>query len=1025
MEATLQVFPRGLDQSILVGVLVGVWILLAMTEWFGWVFVGLVVPGYLGSLFVILPAAAVTVVVESVLTYTLARTISDRLARADPWAPFFGRDRFFLIVLVSVVVRQASQLWLVPAGIAWIDTHFGTHLSLRQDFFSIGLVLVPLTANTFWKLDLRRGMFQTGVPVALTYAALAYVLLPRTNLSFAAFELTYENVALDFLGSAKAYIILLTGAWFAARMNLRYGWDYNGILIPALIALVWVSPLTVAVTFAEVIALVLFTRAITALPLLRTANLEGPRKTALVFTVGFALKFATAWLLARLAPDFEVVQLFGFGYVLTSLLAVKILAKREVGRVIAPAAAVSAAAFVTGVAMSFALQQLAPAAATARASTGPRVVATTRLLRSARGVAELARARARPAGTAPPAQRLARLWASVDRWLAGDARARADVAAAADAAGVRLIELSDEPGRFALVEREERLAHQVGRDTAVLVPGAAGPVLAVPRPRGDPAAAALAATLCDALACRAILFAGVDVPRGAAGDATAAAFRATARSLRGAPALWIDVTADVTAGAPTIHLRHTLPPGIDLSALATTTPAITWRAPPGFDRVWSESRQLAVLRMHPDDARARAIAAAGAIAREPGGAAALLWPPDRGRDAEPPLSDTELVVLQREVIAPLSAAAETGDGGAVAWAAHVAALLDYRVARIDDCGDGGACWVLHRPDDLRGRVAVAVRADAPRAVGVEIPHPAREPGSFGAGFAAWTSLGAAFVIVDPADDPAANPTAADGAATPFHAAHEAISDALADRAGAAILQLRGYAPWRPVDAPVVVGLGAPVAVSDAVPAAVRDLLRTGGPLAWLPQPIRFADGGADVVALAAAGTPQIVYSRATAGPPVAVMWLSAAARAPMAPAHDPAWSRALATAGVVPVDGDVASALVEPARGAAPAGALDELVSLADALSRSRNPQFARALTRAARRLRGARWTAVRSADLGATYAVVVADRRGAIERAAVRLATASAECATAPLSPADVRTIRLALARRCRTVRVVGRRPR
>jgi hypothetical protein len=44
----LHLFPeRGLDQSILVAVLVGIWVLLFFTEVFGWVWAGLVVPGYL------------------------------------------------------------------------------------------------------------------------------------------------------------------------------------------------------------------------------------------------------------------------------------------------------------------------------------------------------------------------------------------------------------------------------------------------------------------------------------------------------------------------------------------------------------------------------------------------------------------------------------------------------------------------------------------------------------------------------------------------------------------------------------------------------------------------------------------------------------------------------------------------------------------------------------------------------------------------------------------------------------------
>ena len=49
--------PYGIDQTIHVAVLIGVLLLLGLTEWFGWVFSGLVVPGDLASLLVLEPAS--------------------------------------------------------------------------------------------------------------------------------------------------------------------------------------------------------------------------------------------------------------------------------------------------------------------------------------------------------------------------------------------------------------------------------------------------------------------------------------------------------------------------------------------------------------------------------------------------------------------------------------------------------------------------------------------------------------------------------------------------------------------------------------------------------------------------------------------------------------------------------------------------------------------------------------------------------------------------------------------------------
>src|SRR5687767_552245 len=316
--------PHGLDQTIHVAILVGLLVLLFTSEVLGWVWSGLVVPGYLASVFLIQPAAGVTIAFESILTFLVARALSDLLGRAGVWSRFFGRERFMLIILVSVIVRQTSQVWLLPGILGLIDARFGTSYRLEGSFASIGLVVVPLTANMFWKLDVRRGLVQVGVPTLVTYLILRHVLLPFTNLSYSSLSLTYENVALDFLASPKAYIILLTGTYVAARYNLLYGWDFSGILIPALLALACFSPIRLVTTAAEALLLVFVVRGLLLLPFLRTRNLEGPRKIALVFTVSFALKYVLGWALAprtpwgaalvERLPAMQVTDLFGFGY---------------------------------------------------------------------------------------------------------------------------------------------------------------------------------------------------------------------------------------------------------------------------------------------------------------------------------------------------------------------------------------------------------------------------------------------------------------------------------------------------------------------------------------------------------------------------------------------------------------------------------------------------------------------------------------------------------------------------------------
>ncbi len=53
-EFVFELLPaRGLDQSMLLPVLIGLLLVLFFTEAFGWVFAGAIVPGYLASVFII------------------------------------------------------------------------------------------------------------------------------------------------------------------------------------------------------------------------------------------------------------------------------------------------------------------------------------------------------------------------------------------------------------------------------------------------------------------------------------------------------------------------------------------------------------------------------------------------------------------------------------------------------------------------------------------------------------------------------------------------------------------------------------------------------------------------------------------------------------------------------------------------------------------------------------------------------------------------------------------------------------
>src|SRR5262249_20733045 len=279
-------------------------------------------------------------------------------------------------------------------------------------------------------------------------------------------------------------------------------------LIRALRALACSSPLGLATTAAEALLLVGAVRLALLLPFLRARNLEGPRKIALVFTLSFLLKYALGWVVATRAPSLQVTDLFGFGYLLPSLIAAKMLQKEQIGQILYPTYQAAIVALVAGSLVGFGLDQIAPAAAKAPPPQLDVPVPTRTLTASAGGVVALGHVRAHldVAGEGTlrrPYHELASyadLWEAAARWAGGDASAPAQVVERADALRIAVKELP--LGGFALLEAEERLGAQVGWDTAVLYPGAPGPALEVPRPATEAPAAEAAAVLCAALKCR-------------------------------------------------------------------------------------------------------------------------------------------------------------------------------------------------------------------------------------------------------------------------------------------------------------------------------------------------------------------------------------------------------------------------------------------------------------------------------------------------------------------------------------------
>ncbi|WP_437764066.1 poly-gamma-glutamate biosynthesis protein PgsC/CapC [Sorangium sp. So ce281] len=362
--------PNGLDRSLHTAVLIGLVFGTFFTETLGWTYAGLVVPGYLATVFFAAPVTAVFIIAESIVTYLFVALIGRWITRTGAWSTAFGRERFYLFIVGAVIVRLFVEGFVVPEVSARYDF---VH---SRELYSIGLVLVPLIANAFWNSGFLRAAPRLAVVTALTALVLG-VLLRTTNLSVSRFQVLNESLSLEFLELPKAHIILVIGALLGARNNVRYGWDYNGILVPGLLAVAWYEPTKLLTTTIEALVVFYLSRWITSVRPFSRMLLVGPRRMIFVYVLGFLMKMAIGFAMVRYAPGLQMVDYFGFGYLLPSLLAVKMWNKEHVGIVIMPTIQVSFTAFLVGNGVGYALVALgwggAPPPPAAAARPVPRI----------------------------------------------------------------------------------------------------------------------------------------------------------------------------------------------------------------------------------------------------------------------------------------------------------------------------------------------------------------------------------------------------------------------------------------------------------------------------------------------------------------------------------------------------------------------------------------------------------------------------------------------------------------------------
>ena len=331
---SLPIFPVGsLAGSVTTTVWVGVMVSCYFNLRFGWVLSGLVVPGYVVPLLLLRPWAAVVIAFEAIITYLVVWAYSEYFSRYGLWNGLFGRDRFFAIFLVSVLVRVVCETFLFPAIGEYVNSAYGLNFDYRNNLQSFGLIVVALLANQFWKPGLIRGLPPVLITHLVTLLLVRYVLMEFTNFNIGTLDYLYEDVATSMLASPKTYIILLTTAFLASRMNLNYGWEFSGILIPSLLALQWYQPYKLLFTFMETFIILGLGALALRVPFVANRNIEGARKVLLFFTIGFLYHLVLGNVVLEWFPQQKATDLYGFGYLLTTLLAIRMYDKDITARV--------------------------------------------------------------------------------------------------------------------------------------------------------------------------------------------------------------------------------------------------------------------------------------------------------------------------------------------------------------------------------------------------------------------------------------------------------------------------------------------------------------------------------------------------------------------------------------------------------------------------------------------------------------------------------------------------------------------
>ncbi len=847
MLASLAVFPpNGLDRSLHVAVLIGLVLGTVLTELFGWTYAGLVVPGYLATIFIAAPATALFIILESVVTYWLVAGVGRWVTNLGAWSAAFGRERFYLFIVGAVLVRLLFEGVIVPR----VEAQYG--FAHSRELYSVGLVLVPLVSNTFWNAGIMKAFPRVAFVTVLTWVLLV-LLLRTTNLSVSRFQVINESLSIKFLESPKAQIILVIGALLGARNNVRYGWDYNGILVPGLLAVACYEPLKLVTTTVEALLVYGASKFLMSVPPFSRMLIVGPRRMLMCYITGFFVKMILGFALARFWPGVPMIDYFGFGYLLPSLLAVKMWNKDHIGIVVMPTLQVSITAFLVGNGIGYGLVKveglLVPrvelseiAAITSGASvpyelllgdTGPRP----------RPAAE------RSAGIVAVEVAL-EVASEVDAYVLSPSAEEVSPRTLTAAKTAGLVVLREEKGGW-VVGRPR--ASEVDPDNVTPAPRfavrpKAAPglvqrrggflVLAVPEGPGS-TLPALAHAAAEALGARAIVLLSRHEGQRALDEAFAAEL---GKRLGLDQMLVVDANGDA---APGVSAVGSVPEGFDVMALGRLLGegvTLSWRAPAQgtSQRPWSNAPTL-----HVPKALAEEVAGAllgpreievwsGGFRQELVSRVVALTSVGAAGYRGPTIE--ELRLFDATLARRLTHAGK--EPGWTAWERAVAARLGFAIVRVQQPDGELEAWGLVEDDasGRRGNASIFVKVEraeevvAPGDILIEVPAPRWEIGTFGGGLSLYEALGARGLLLAgalPGADPrgVADPRRRVSRRSFFQRAHEVWLGE-----GKSGISLQGIAPERDYTGDLVVSFGREVIRREQVPVWAGPMVEVFGDL---------------------------------------------------------------------------------------------------------------------------------------------------------------------------------------------------